>query len=229
MGFDGKMVLASSFVDGLVRFYSWRKDPQSQLWVLEQAPALSFNCESLLCCHVLSAFSCFPLLPAFLHSSLFPFYSKLPLCLFSSAFLIKEEKRLNKSEGSLCIIGECKCLIQLNVERVRLKLKEIIFYSCLTHRASSMVNNWPQKGYLSRGNNRTKPHNHYLLNYLYLYGLILCVLIMGLSKPTAHRILYNVTFEYFSSASQGGKGYRDVVQVTQDQRGLLYNRWWKRW
>lgn len=46
-----------------------------------------------------------------------------------------------------------------------------------------------------------------------------------IDNRTALRMLYSVTFEYFSSASQGGKGYSDVVLVTQDQQGLLYNRW----
>lgn len=55
------------------------KTPQYQQRSLEQAHALCFNCESLLCCQVVSAFSCLYLVSAFLSSF---FDSKLPLCLY---------------------------------------------------------------------------------------------------------------------------------------------------
>lgn len=156
---------------------------------LEQAPALSFNFENLPYCQPSTGF-CFS--PFFSASNLqqIVFVPLFVGCWFPHA----RRKILNKSEGSLCIIGERECLIQLNGERVRPKLK---FFSapCLTNRASSIVNHWPQEGYLVRTSNKQKPHNPYLLNYLYLYRVILCVLIMGLSKPASYCVLYSVTFE----------------------------------
>ena len=128
-------------MDGPVRDSAPEGKVLTQLWGLEQAPALSFNCESPLCCQVFSVFFCLPLVSVFLPSFLLPVCLKLPLCLsILHCFPLTRRKRLNKSKGSLCIIGEGKCLIQLNVERVRPKLKEIIFCSCLTYRASSVVN-----------------------------------------------------------------------------------------
>lgn len=89
------------------RFCAWRKGPQSQLQCSKQAPAFSFNCENLLYCQVLSVFSCLQLISAFLPSFLLPVCSKLPVCLsILHRFPHARRKRLNKSEGSLCIIGE---------------------------------------------------------------------------------------------------------------------------
>lgn len=69
--------------------------------------AFSFNCESLLYCQVLSVFSCLQLISAFCPSFLLPVCSKLPVCLsILHCFPHARRKRLNKSEGSLCIIGE---------------------------------------------------------------------------------------------------------------------------
>lgn len=134
----------------------------------------------------------------------------------STVYCFPNERRklLNEVERSLLNYRRAEVFNLVECE-VRPKLKEIILCTCFTWKASSIVNQWPQERCFSRTNNQAKPNNLYLLNHFYLYRLILCVLIMGLGKPTSHYIFCSVIFGCFSSAPWSGMGDGDVVQMAQ--------------